>query len=83
MAKITSQQKDEAKLVPMLNKLATIRDLADLRERADEFLSQCRFAGDKIVVHQRRLQELSTAQQIQQLCWNVLLSGEGQKVLRV
>jgi hypothetical protein len=77
------QQKDEADLVPMLKRMATIKDLNTLKLQADEFLTKCRFAGDKIVAHKRKLQELSNATEIQQLCWNTLLSGEGQKVLRV
>lgn len=83
MQKPTTQQQDEKHLAPMLNSMASIRDLATLKEKADEFLTQCRFAGDKIVVHKRKLQELTNVAAVQQLCWNVLLSGEGQKVLRV
>lgn len=82
MRKSTTSQVDETQLAPMLNSMAQIRDLATLREKADEFLTQCRFAGDKIVAHKRKLQELTNVKQIQQLCWNVLLSGEGQKVIR-
>lgn len=82
-AKDDTQQQDEADLVPMLRRMGTIKDLNTLKQTADEFLSKCRFAGDKIVVHKRRLQELTKAADIQQLCWNTLLSGEGQKVLRV
>ena len=83
MQKLTNEQKDEAQLAPMLHSMAAIRDLATLKEKADEFLTCCRFAGDKIVVHKRKLQELTNVSQIQQLCWNVLLSGEGQKVIQV
>lgn len=83
MAKDDTQQQDEASLVPMLKRMAAIKDLDALKQQADEFLTKCRFAGDKITTHRRKLQELTKVSDIQQLCWNTLLSGEGQKVLRV
>lgn len=83
MAKDDTQQQDEASLVPMLKRMAAIKDLDALKQQADEFLTKCRFAGDKIATHRRKLQELTKVSDIQQLCWNTLLSGEGQKVLRV
>lgn len=81
-AKDTTQQVDEGALVPLLKKMDGTKCLDSLKQQANHFLDQCRFAGDKITAAKRDLNEMTDAKRIQLFCWNVLLSGQGQAVLK-
>lgn len=78
----STEQLDEATLAPMLQTMSKITDLDALKTAAGEFLNKCRFAGDKVAQHKRAIQEFTCPKKIQMFCWNVLLSGEGKKVLK-
>lgn len=80
---IEIEQQDEKDLVPTLMAMATIKDLNALKLAAKEFLGNCRFGSEKIIIHHRKLQQLTNSAAIQQLCWNTLLAGSGLKVVQV
>lgn len=80
--KTTTLEVDEATLVPMLKEMDKVRDIPMLIQMAGEFLKSCRFAPEKVEVLQRDIQTKTDAKTIQLFCWNVLLSGQGQAVLK-
>ena len=82
MAKDDTQVVDEATLVPLLKQMDRVRDVPQLILMADAFLEKCRFAADKIASLRREMKNKSDAKSIQLFCWNVLLSGQGQAVIK-
>lgn len=82
MAKDDTQAVDEATLVPMLKQMDRVRDVTQLQSMADTFLESCRFAADKVATLRREIKNKSDAKSIQLFCWNVLLSGQGQAVIK-
>lgn len=82
MAKDDTQVVDEATLVPLLKQMDRVRDVPQLILMADTFLEKCRFAADKIASLRREMKNKSDAKSIQLFCWNVLLSGQGQAVIK-
>lgn len=75
-------QTDESELVPLLKEMDKERDIPKLVQMADIFLNKCRFGAEKVTVLQREIQKQTNAKSIQLFCWNVLLSGQGQAVLK-
>lgn len=82
MAKDDTQAVDEATLVPLLKQMDRVRDVPQLINMADNFLEKCRFAADKVATLRREIKNKTDAKSIQLFCWNVLLSGQGQAVLK-
>ncbi|MNB87335.1 hypothetical protein D3C75_343280 [compost metagenome] len=80
--KTTTLEVDEATLVPMLKQMDRVREVPTLLQMAGDFLKSCRFAPEKVEVLQREIQNKTDAKSIQLFCWNVLLSGQGQAVLK-
>lgn len=77
-----TQHVDEATLVPMLKQMDRVRDVTQLQQMADSFLGSCRFAADKVAGLRRDIKNKTDAKSIQLFCWNVLLSGQGQAVIK-
>ena len=82
MAKDDTQVVDQATLVPMLKSMDRVRDIPQLILMADTFLENCRFAADKVATLRREIKNKTDAKSIQLFCWNVLLSGQGQAVIK-
>lgn len=82
MAKDDTLKVDEESLVPLLKQMDRVRDVPQLHTMADHFLEKCRFAADKVAYLRRDIKNKTDAKSIQLFCWNVLLSGQGQAVLK-
>lgn len=81
-AKADTHVLDEGNLVPLLKQMDRVTDVETLKQMADSFLQQCRFAADKVASCRRDLAAMTSAKRIQLFCWNVLLSGQGHSVIR-